>query len=574
MAALVVSFAWADSVTFTPDGSVPTAAAYTLTEAPITLTCSNGLVNTTQIRVYKNQTLTVSAAEGYTITGVEFTCTASGTSQYGPGCFTADQGNYSYDGTVGTWSGSASSVVFTASTNQVRATQIVVTYSSGTVVVVAAPVITPAGGVFETSQEVTITAEAGDIYYTLDGTDPDEDATAYAAPFTITDDATVKAIAIDNGVSSAITTATFTKAITTTGAGTVESPYTVADALALIGGNQIPSDSVYVSGVITGTPSVSTSYGNANYYITDNGDTTLYIFRGKYLQNTTFTATDQIKEGDAVVVYGKLTLYNSTPEMAANNYIYSLNGQTEAQVDTTVVTNFTEANAATGIFRFDGQAVVTYQSGNYLYVRDANAKAGLIYGAVGQTYNQGYYVPAGWTGIHTLYNGMDEYTNLNGFTAAVDSTTVEPVAKTTLVAADANEYVSLANMPIYAETDTTTGAITNVYMVCGTDTLLVYNRFNVTLPEWDATKTYNFTGIATVYNDAAQLYPITVEEATATATDINGDGAWSMADVTTLIAFVLGNQPSPCIEENCDVNGDGGVSMADVTTLIGNILGN
>ena len=573
MAALVVSFAWADSVTFTPDGSVPTAAAYTLTEAPITLTCSNGLVNTTQIRVYKNQTLTVSAAEGYTITGVEFTCTASGTSQYGPGCFTADQGNYSYDGTVGTWSGSASEIVFTASTNQVRATQIVVTYSSGSVVVVAAPVITPAGGVFETSQEVTITAEAGDIYYTLDGTDPDEDATAYAAPFTITDDATVKAIAIDNGVSSAITTATFTKAITTTGAGTVESPYTVADALALIGGNQIPSDSVYVSGVITGTPSVSTSYGNANYYITDNGDTTLYIFRGKYLQNTLFTATDQIKEGDAVVVYGKLTLYNSTPEMAANNYIYSLNGQTEAQVDTTVVTNFTEANAATGIFRFDGQAVVTYQFGNYLYVRDANAKAGLIYGSVGQSYNQGNYVPAGWTGIHTLYNGMDEYTNLNGFTAAVDSTTVEPVAKTTLVAADANEYVSLANMPIYAETDTA-GTITNVYMVCGTDTLLVYNRFNVTLPEWDATKTYNFTGIATVYNNAAQLCPITVEEATATAIDINGDGAWSMADVTTLIAFVLGNQPSPCIEENCDVNGDGGVSMADVTTLIGNILGN
>lgn len=574
MAALVVSFAWADSVTFTPsDYTAVTGADYTLQNAPITIAVTASTVTTDQFRIFKNQTLTVSAEEGYTITGVEFTCTASGTSKYGPGCFTADLGTYSYEGTVGTWSGSASSVVFTASTNQVRATQIVVTYSSGSVVVVAAPVITPAGGVFETSQEVTITAEAGDIYYTLDGTDPDEDATAYAAPFTITDDATVKAIAIDNGVSSAITTATFTKAITTTGAGTVESPYTVADALALIGGNQIPSDSVYVSGVITGTPSVSTSYGNANYYITDNGDTTLYIFRGKYLQNTKFTATDQIKEGDAVVVYGKLTLYNSTPEMAANNYLYSLNGQTEAQVDTTVVTNFTEANAATGIFRFDGQAVVTYQFGNYLYVRDANAKAGLIYGSVGQSYNQGNYVPAGWTGIHTLYNGIDEYTNLNGFTAAVDSTTVEPVAKTTLIAADANEYVSLANMPIYAETDTA-GTITNVYMVCGTDTLLVYNRFNVTLPEWDATKTYNFTGIATVYNNAAQLCPITVEEATATAIDINGDGAWSMADVTTLIAFVLGNQPSPCIEENCDVNGDGGVSMADVTTLIGNILGN
>ena len=56
--------------------------------------------------------------------------------------------------------------------------------------------------------------------------------------------------------------------------------------------------------------------------------------------------------------------------------------------------------------------------------------------------------------------------------------------------------------------------------------------------------------------------------------DINDDGTWSMADVTTLIAYVLGNNPSPCLTENCDVNNDGGISMADVTTLIGNILGN
>lgn len=56
--------------------------------------------------------------------------------------------------------------------------------------------------------------------------------------------------------------------------------------------------------------------------------------------------------------------------------------------------------------------------------------------------------------------------------------------------------------------------------------------------------------------------------------DVNGDGAWSMSDVTTLIAYVLGNNPSPCVVENCDVNGDGTVSMADVTTLIAQLLGN
>lgn len=56
--------------------------------------------------------------------------------------------------------------------------------------------------------------------------------------------------------------------------------------------------------------------------------------------------------------------------------------------------------------------------------------------------------------------------------------------------------------------------------------------------------------------------------------DINDDGQWSMGDVTTLIAYVLGNNPTPCLVENCDVTDDGNISMADVTALIGQILGN
>ena len=81
-----------------------------------------------------------------------------------------------------------------------------------------------------------------------------------------------------------------------------------------------------------------------------------------------------------------------------------------------------------------------------------------------------------------------------------------------------------------------------------------------------------------VYTTSTGILPALYEEVehtvTPTNTDINDDGAWSMADVTTLIAYVLGNNPSPCLTENCDVNGDGNISMADVTTLIAQILGN
>ena len=107
-----------------------TAAAYTITKDGVTLAVSQGRLGTynneTHYRIYKNQTLTVTSTAG-NIKEIIFICTANGTAQYGPGCFTASAGVYE-PGTnaVGTWTGSASEVVFTATTDQVRATQIAV----------------------------------------------------------------------------------------------------------------------------------------------------------------------------------------------------------------------------------------------------------------------------------------------------------------------------------------------------------------------------------------------------------------------------------------------------------------
>ena len=90
---------------------------------------------------------------------------------------------------------------------------------AGTVVVVAKPVITPNGGMFAEPQTVTITAGEGcTIYYTTDGTEPGitpvaagPRGTEYTAPFTVSEDCTVKAVAIDaTGASSAVAEATFT----------------------------------------------------------------------------------------------------------------------------------------------------------------------------------------------------------------------------------------------------------------------------------------------------------------------------------------------------------------------------
>ena len=106
------------------------AAAYQITKDGVTVEVSSGILGTynseMHYRIYKNQTLKITSTVG-NITSVEFTCTANDDTKYGPGCFTWSTGNYTYSGAKGTWSGSASEIVFTASLNQVRASQIVVT---------------------------------------------------------------------------------------------------------------------------------------------------------------------------------------------------------------------------------------------------------------------------------------------------------------------------------------------------------------------------------------------------------------------------------------------------------------
>ena len=49
--------------------------------------------------------------------------------------------------------------------------------------------------------------------------------------------------------------------------------------------------------------------------------------------------------------------------------------------------------------------------------------------------------------------------------------------------------------------------------------------------------------------------------------DANNDGRVSIADVTTIAAYLLGDTPESFSEENADANGDGRISIADVTTV-------
>lgn len=111
--------------------AVTTAAAINQTVKGVTLNLTKGVVNDTQIRIYKGETITLSAESA--ISAIVFTCTAGGDAQYGPGCFAAQTG-YSYEGTIGTWiaPSSATTASFTASSAQVRASKIEVYFDGET----------------------------------------------------------------------------------------------------------------------------------------------------------------------------------------------------------------------------------------------------------------------------------------------------------------------------------------------------------------------------------------------------------------------------------------------------------
>ena len=158
----------------------------------------------------------------------------------------------------------------------------------------------------------------------------------------------------------------------------------VAEALALIEASENTSDSVYVKGIVSQIDSVYyTYYGNANYYISDDGttDSQFYIYRGLGLNGASFTSADDLLVGDTLIVYGVLTSYNSTPEMAAKNYIVyqgrpeSTGDDDEEEEDTTTYDVYAKTSEITS-----GQSylIVVQDGTNTLYA--TNHSASYTYG--------------------------------------------------------------------------------------------------------------------------------------------------------------------------------------------------
>ena len=120
------------------------------------------------------------------------------------------------------------------------------------------------------------------------------------------------------------------------GDGTQENPYNVIAAINYAKTLDVGSESerdIYIKGVVVSiAENYTTQYGNARFYISDDGTAKnqFLIYRALYLGNKKYTDGDILAEGDTVIICGKVTNYNGTLETQQNKaFLYSLNGKSE-----------------------------------------------------------------------------------------------------------------------------------------------------------------------------------------------------------------------------------------------------
>ena len=155
-----------------------------------------------RLRVYSG-TITVEAPEGCILTQIDFTNHSSNFN------LTPNTGEISGSEGTRTWTGEASTVIFTIVSNtQIKTMN--VSYAEIPADQVLAPIIEGVTPFFPTTQ-VTMTCETvgAEIHYTLDGSEPTAESTLYESPITLSAQATVKAIAVKDGNISTIASKEF-----------------------------------------------------------------------------------------------------------------------------------------------------------------------------------------------------------------------------------------------------------------------------------------------------------------------------------------------------------------------------
>ncbi len=181
--------------------------------------------------------------------------------------------------------------------------------------------------------------------------------------------------------------------------------------------------------------------------------------------------------------------------------VFFEDGTTPVEPTYTEVTTLAQANAldSAAQFIFKGNAVVTYQNGKYLYLRDGSGY-GLIFNKTANiepTFNNGDVLAQNWTATKTNYQGYAEYIDYSALTTnGTDAELATPQVITALDASLLNAYVKINNV-VSMDGTAKTATLAN-----GT-TIALHTTF-ATIPTFE-NGNYYITGIVSQYKGNLQL---------------------------------------------------------------------
>ena len=184
------------------------------------------------------------------------------------------------------------------------------------------------------------------------------------------------------------------------------------------------------------------------------------------------------------------------------------------QPKTTNVATVAELNALENgtAFTYTSDALVVYLNGAYAYIKDDTGSS-LIYDSSKTKFanlGTGSRITANWTGKVNIYKNLfeavpDDVLPTAG-TSAIQVTYPE-ATMSDMVAANMNQVVVLKGVAYTAPSGK------NFTITEGGVELKGYNTFGIDIAAPEEGKTYNITGVISVYNNDVQFLPIAIEEA-------------------------------------------------------------
>lgn len=240
----------------------------------------------------------------------------------------------------------------------------------------------------------------------------------------------------------------------------------------------------------------------------------------------------------------------------------------------TEVATIAEANALgeKTDFIFYGNAVVVYQNGSNLWVKDETGY-GLIYGnQIPTGIQDGATLKEEWTAQYTLYrDAINEYMYPTNVVVDEDEplVTIEPIVYTSdQITTDViNQRVLLKGLTLLDGE--------GKYMYNEADSLVIYNNFSGVQKPEDLTKKYDVEGMVSYYGGKVQIMPISfteVAEPEGLRGDVNNDHEVNISDAIALINAIVNGDNSGINTDNANVNGDEEVNISDAIMLINYVL--